>query len=96
MTARERYNGGRWPMALSSDAVLLYMLHTGVSGRVSEGRIERHGSAINIYDRHGALQPYFSGAKLRSWCVVDAGGRPINSWCSVHHDDHVRLFAARA
>jgi hypothetical protein len=88
----DRYNGERWPMTLSSDAVLLYVLHTGVSGRVSEGRIERHGSAINVYDRHGVLQPYFSGAKLRSWCVVDSGGRPFNSWCSVQPQDRRHVF----
>jgi hypothetical protein len=75
-------------MTLSSDTILLYMLHTGISGRVIEGRVERNGnSAINVYDRYGVFQPYFSGAKLRSWCVVDSAGRPIDSWQSVHPDD---------
>jgi hypothetical protein len=79
-------------MALSSDTVLLYVLHTGISGRVTEGRIERDGtSGICVYNRYGLREPYFSGERLRSWCVVDSAGRPIGSWCSIHPEDHSRL-----
>ena len=82
-------------MTLSPDANLLYVLLTGISGKLNEGRVERNGNSINLYDRYGVLQPYFSGAKLRSWCVLDSGGHLIDSWCFVDPQDR-HLFPARS
>jgi hypothetical protein len=78
---------------ISDDATLLFILNSGISGRLSAGRVERDGgSVINVYDRHGKLQPYFSGAQLRSWCVVGADWQPISSWSAVLPEDQDRIL----
>jgi hypothetical protein len=79
-------------MTLSDDATLTFVLQSGVSGRVKSGRIERVGeSTINVYDRYGTLQPYFSGIRLRSWCIAGADGHPIPSWSAILPEDGERL-----
>ena len=79
-------------MNLSLDLVLLYILHTGVLGRITTGRAERDGeSAINVYDQYGTLQPYFSGVRVRSWCIVDRSGRTFQSWSAIEPEDSSRL-----
>lgn len=80
-------------MPLSDDSVLIYILQSGVLGRLSAGRIERDGNAvINVYDRYDRLQPYFSGTKLRSWCVVGPNGLPVPSWSSILPEDCARML----
>jgi len=80
-------------ITLSDDAMLLFILQSGVSGRLPAGRVERDGeSVIKVYDRYGRLQPYFSGAKLRSWCIVGPTGLPIPSWSSILPEDLGRML----
>lgn len=80
-------------MVLSDDARLIFILQPGVPGHLTAGRVERDGeSVINVYDRYGELQPYFSGAKLRSWCIVGATGLPIPSWSSILPEDCRRML----
>ena len=80
-------------MMLSADAVLIFTLQSGVSGRLTAGRVERGGElAINIDDQYDGMQPYFSGAQFRSWCVVDPKGGPIPSWSSMLPKDRSRLL----
>jgi hypothetical protein len=43
-------------MVLSDDAILIFILQSGVSGRRTMGRVERGGeSLINVYDEYGVL-----------------------------------------
>jgi hypothetical protein len=80
-------------MSLSDDAQLIFTLQSGVSGRLKAGRVERDGdSVINVFDQYGGLQAYFSGAKLRSWCIVGPTGLPIPSWSSILPEDRGRLL----
>lgn len=80
-------------MMLSDNAILIFILHSGVSGRRATGRVERNGeSVVNVYDEYGALQPYFSGAKFRSWCISGPTGLPIPSWSSILPEDRRRML----
>lgn len=82
-------------MTLSDDATLAFVLQSGVPGRVKSGRVERVGeSIINVYDRSGKFQPYFSGIRLRSWCIAGADGQPIPSWSAVLPEDGEILLPA--
>ena len=73
--------------------MLVFMLQSGVPGRLMAGRVERDGeSVINVFDRYGELQPYVSGAKLRSWCIVGATGLPIPAWSSILPEDRRRML----
>jgi len=78
---------------LSDDAKLIFILQSGVAGRLTAGRVERTGvSVINVYDRYGELEPCFSGAKLRSWYIVGSNGLPIPSWSAILPEDHERML----
>jgi hypothetical protein len=84
---------GRKIMLLSFDAELVFILQSGVMGRLTVGRIERgEHSVLLVYDEYGQFQPYFSGTRLRSWCVVDPTGRPIPSWCAILPEDRARML----
>jgi len=80
-------------MMLSNDAILIFILQSGVSGRSTKGRVERDmAPVINVYDEYGGYQPYFSGRKLRSWCIAGPTGRPIHSWSSILPEDRRRML----
>jgi hypothetical protein len=78
-------------MVLSCDCVLLYVLHSGVRGRVTSGKAEldeREG--VIVYDRFGTLNEYISGDRLRSWTVI-RGGTPVPGWSNIMPEDAARL-----
>jgi hypothetical protein len=63
-------------------------------GRLTAGSVQRTGpDQIRLYDEHDAPPEYFSGDALRSWCVVDAHGKPLADWYSVRPEDVERLLA---
>ncbi len=69
-------------IALSFETSLEYVLReSGVHGRLTVGRVERIGrEQLNVYDEHGALLDYLSGTALRTWCVIDVRGVPLEGW----------------
>jgi len=78
-------------MNLSIDRVLVYVLRSGVMGRVTLGRVElEQGAGLQVYDTFGALNEYISGDRLRSWSVLD-GGIPLPGWSQVMPADVQRL-----
>lgn len=81
---------------LSDEAVLVYILAgSGVRGHLTSGGIERGpGGTINVYDARGRRFDYLSGKRLRSWCVVDAIGKPIDGWQEILPEDLPRLIPA--
>lgn len=81
---------------LSDDAVLVYILaETGVRGHLTAGRIERRpDGTLDVYDARGKRFDYLSGNRLRSWCVVDATGKPIDGWREILPKDLPRLLSA--
>ncbi len=75
-------------MDLSDNAVLVYILkESGVRGRLTSGKIERRGGSIDVFDAQGARVDYLSGKRIRSWCVVDAKGEPLNGWREILPED---------
>ena len=74
-------------MVLSCGCVLLYVLHSGVRGRVTSGKAEldeREG--VIVYDRFGTLNEYISGDRLRSWTVI-RDGTPVPGWSHIMPED---------
>jgi hypothetical protein len=61
------------------------VLHeSGCRGRLTSGRIERVGKrGLNVYDTYGNLFEYLSGDALRSWCVFNDRGLPVEDWCNI-------------
>jgi hypothetical protein len=78
-------------LTLSDDFVMIYIMRdSGCMGRFTSGRVERTGSAgLNFYDRDGAFVEYFSGTRIRSWCVFG----PLERWCEVTPEDLPRIFS---
>ena len=74
---------------LSDEIVLIYVLRqSGLQGRLTSGRIERCGSGmLNIFDRYGSWLEYFSGDRLRSWCIFGVNGTPMDGWRRVRPED---------
>ena len=85
-------------MQLSYDRILVFMLRSGCVGRLTSGRIERSESmSLNVYSPYpNTIDEYISGANLRSWCVVEADGKPIDAWFSILPEDRPRMLAALA
>jgi hypothetical protein len=84
-------------MPLSESAALVYVLHTGVLGRLTTGSISRdYDAGLSVYDSRGARVDYISGFKLRSWCVVMPDGSGVAPWCSVAPEDEARIAGMRA
>ena len=79
---------------LSEKAVLIYILaESGVRGRLTSGRVERTGAGtLDVYDTWGNRIDYLSGNKLRSWCVVGAGGKPIDGWREILPEDVPKII----
>jgi hypothetical protein len=82
-------------LRLSFDQSLVYVLRASVClGRLTSGHIERISEhEISLHDEHGAQLEYFSGSALRSWCVVDSGGKPLDGWHNVLAEDTESLLA---
>jgi hypothetical protein len=80
-------------VVLSESAVLVYILaESGVRGRLSAGRIERRSDAtLDVFDTRGSRIDYLSGAKFRSWWVIDSHGRPVQGWTNVLPGDLPRM-----
>jgi hypothetical protein len=79
---------------LSFDAVFIYILaETGVRGHLTSGRVQRGpDGTVELFDVYGRRFDYLSGNKLRSWCVVDAAGRPLDGWREILPEDLPRIF----
>jgi hypothetical protein len=82
-------------MPLSYDAVLVYVLHNGVVGRLATGRIQRQNTSLMVYTGPSmVLNEYISGPQIRSWCVVGPNGQPLAEWCHVLPEDHQKVHPA--
>jgi hypothetical protein len=79
---------------LSDDAALVYILaESGVRGRLTSGSIERgFGDTLEVFDAQGDRFDYLSGTRLRSWCVVDPKGQPIDGWRKILPEDLPRIL----
>lgn len=81
-------------MELSREAAFVYVLNTGVAGRLTFGRVERNGqSGPRVYDLSGNLLHYISGNRIRSWCVLGPGGEPMPDWSSILPGDREKIFS---
>jgi hypothetical protein len=80
-------------MNLSHDAILIFVLCNGRTGRLRYGRVERNGpTQLDVYSLHcDTLNEYLSGSKLRSWCIVTMEGLPIDDWFSIALEDQSRM-----
>lgn len=80
-------------LALSAERQLVYIMRgSGCQGHTTEGSVERIGpSSIIVYNEHGEFLEYFSGDALRSWCVADMNGDPIEGWHSIAAEDGDRM-----
>jgi len=79
---------------LSDEAALVFILaESAVKGRLTLGRIERGPEGmLNVFDAHGNRIDYVSGSRLRSWCLVDGKGNPIDGWREILPEDLSRIF----
>jgi hypothetical protein len=88
---------------LSPEKVLVYVLaESGVRGHLTAGRIERgvQGSGgaggLDVFDAQGNRIDYLSGRRIRSWCLVDTLGRPLDGdkdgWREILPEDLPNLF----
>ena len=85
-------------MALSNDASLVFVLRSGVLGRVTRGRLV-HDSVrgLRVYcPDPDEINEYISGPNLRSWCVIGPDARPLPGWCSILEKDRHRILQANA
>jgi hypothetical protein len=89
---QERACPGKFPMNLSLESVLVYVMrHSGCVGRLSAGRVERHGAHLKVFGADGEPLHYISGEKLRSWCIYGRHGAPISGWSAVDPEDFAFL-----
>lgn len=80
-------------MVLSESVTLVYVLkESGVRGHLSSGRIERHAGSLDVFDARGERVDYVSGKRLRSWCVVDAQGQPVDGWREILPEDLPKIL----
>ena len=83
-------------LILSIELFLIYVLRaSGCHSRLTSGRIERTSpNTIDIYNEQDTRLDYFSGDRLRSWCVLNQDGMPHEDWRAVHHEDvaHVASY----
>ena len=79
---------------LSDEAILVYILtETGVRGHLTEGKIRRGPTGrLDVFDARGNRIDYLSGNRLRSWCLVDALGKPIDGWREILPEDLPKMF----
>jgi hypothetical protein len=81
-------------LVLSDDLVMVYIIRaSGCMGRFTSGCVERTGlRGLSVYDRNGIFLEYFSGPRLRSWCVFGPDGQRVERWCEVAPEDSSRIF----
>jgi hypothetical protein len=80
-------------MELSDNTVLVYVLKgSGVRGHLTSGRIERRAEALDVFDAQGERVDYLSGRRIRSWCVVDARGQPVDGWREILPEDVPKIL----
>ena len=74
---------------------MVYVLRdSGCMGRFTSGRVERTGpKRVNVYKRSGEFLEYFSGTRIRSWCVFGPDGQRVEGWCEVMPEDSSRIFS---
>jgi hypothetical protein len=76
-------------VVLSDEVVLYYVLRdSGILGRLTSGQIVRRGpDSLAVFDHLGTELEYFSGERLRSWCVFGPDGTALNGWRKVLAQD---------
>lgn len=80
-------------MDLSDNAVFVYILkESGVRGHLTSGRIERRGGTLDVFDARAERLDYLSGKRIRSWCVVDANGQPLDGWREILPEDLPKIL----
>jgi len=83
-------------MVLSPDLILVYVLGpSGLVGRLASGRVSRNGTGgLVVSDAYGRLIEYLSepGGKVRSWCLLESTGKPVEGWSAVLEQDRSRVF----
>jgi hypothetical protein len=81
-------------MVLSDNTVFVYVLkESGVRGHLSSGKIERPGTgALDVFDARGDRIDYLSGTRIRSWCLVNAQGQPVDGWREILPEDLTRIL----
>jgi len=76
--------------------MLVYVLRpSGLVGRLASGRVVRHESGgLVVYDAYGKITEYLSepGGKVRSWCLLEPHGKPVDGWSEVLEEDRARVF----
>ena len=79
---------------LSPESALVFVLaETGVRGHLTVGQIERGvAGGLDVFDAQGDLIDYLSGRRIRSWCVVDALGKPLDGYRQILPEDLPKLF----
>ena len=85
-------------LQLSDRLALVYVMRTsGCVGRFTSGRVERTGPpGVNVYNRYGEILEYFSGTRIRSWCVFGPDDERIEGWCEVDPEDSSRIFSRQS
>ena len=79
-------------MVLSNGLFMLYVTRQdGTRRELGSGRVQRVGLvAIDVYDENNNLVEDLSGDRLRSWCVFDPSGKPIDG--DVEPQDMAKFF----
>lgn len=79
---------------LSDEAVLVYILtETGVRGHLTQGHVRRGpAGTLDVFDVRGTRIDYLSGKRLRSWCLFDVLGNPIEGWREIQPEDLPKMF----
>ena len=74
---------------------MVYVIRdSGCRGRFTSGRVERLGpQGLDVYNRYGEVLDYFSGTRIRSWCVFGPDGQRVEGWCEVASEDSSRIFS---
>jgi hypothetical protein len=74
---------------LSPELFLVYILRqSGCSGQLTAGTVQRSGPCrLNVFDEHGKPFDYVSGDALRTWCVIDPAGKPVEGWSEIMAGD---------
>jgi hypothetical protein len=78
---------------LCEHIVFAYVLRdSGVTGHLNSGRVEQSAAGgLDVFDVYGSRFEYFSGNRLRSWCVFGSDGKPIDGWSKILEEDRQRM-----
>jgi hypothetical protein len=81
---------------LSDEVALVYILaETGVRGKLTSGAIERVADgSLNVFDARGNPFEYLSGKRIRSWCLVNGEGKPLDGWRLILPEDAPRILGS--